>query len=151
MPQNNLDFRYEYSDLNLFQTRVELLTGAYAGTILEYGSTRFEQSPSHHDFHFDYEIYYTPADIDINADEFVEYIGRTILAVLAARAADPREFDLLHEAASASGKQGSAITVDEAYYYQPDPGAEPLVKPSHGVLAMDPKSQLSPNRAAKLL
>jgi hypothetical protein len=140
MLQNNRDFRYEYSDLNLFQTRVELLTGAYAGTILEYGSSRFEQSPSHHDFYFDYEIYHRPEGINTAADEFVEYIGRTILAVLAARAVDPEEFDLHQQAASARGKQGSAITIDEAYYYQPDPGAEPRVKQQHGVVAMDPRS-----------
>ena len=41
---NGIDFVYEYSDLNLFKTRVKILTGEYADTILEYGGSILVQS-----------------------------------------------------------------------------------------------------------
>mgnify|MGYP003342972876 CR=1 FL=1 len=38
--KNKVDYIYEYSDLNLFQTRVKILTGKYSDMIAEYGGSK---------------------------------------------------------------------------------------------------------------
>ena len=50
--ENNIDFNYEYSDLNLFKTRVQILTGEYADTILEFGGSLLAQDENKNTFTF---------------------------------------------------------------------------------------------------
>ena len=58
--KNGTDFVYEYSDLNLFHTRVQIITGKYAGIILEFGGSGIAICKDKNLFNFDYIRYEVP-------------------------------------------------------------------------------------------
>lgn len=118
--KNNIDFIYEYSDLNLFQTRVQILTSKYAGIILEFGSSILAQIGDKNTFTFDYILYEVPDQFHgptlRNNKEFNEFLGYLLVDVIHARNNDPKEFNKHQEAASVLGKTNSKIKIDEIYY-----------------------------------
>ena len=100
--KNNIDFVYEYSDLNLFQTRVQILAGAYAGIVLEFGGSILAQIGDKNTFTFDYILYEVPDQFygpSLRKDkEFNEYLGYLLVHVIQCRNLDPKEKEKLVEA-----------------------------------------------------
>lgn len=111
MMQNNIDFIYEYSDLNVLQTRVEVLTGKYANTVLEYGGSGVMSGAGTPIFTFDYQLYNCP-----NGEPSKSFLTNLLVKVIEARKTDPEEKAKLTEAASAYGTQNSKIKVPEGFY-----------------------------------
>ena len=118
--QNNIDFIYEYSNLNLFHTRVQILTSKYAGIVLEFGGSVLAQIGNKNTFTFDYILYevpdqFHPFNLRAN-DEFNNFLGYLLVDVINARNNDPKEKEKLDEAASYIGKKNPSIKVDEKFY-----------------------------------
>ena len=120
--QNNVDFIYEYSDLNLFHTRVQILTGKYAGIVLEFGGSVLAQIGNKNTFTFDYILYEVPDQFhssNLRANgKFNEFLGYLLVDVINARNNDPKEKEKLDKAASAKEKINSNIKINEIYYPQ---------------------------------
>jgi hypothetical protein len=118
--KNGVDFIYEYSDLNLFQTRVQILTGEYAGIVLEYGGSVLEQCGNKNTFTFDYILYEVPDQFygpRLRTDgEFNQYLAYLLVHVIQCRNLDPTEREKLDEAASSEGKQYSNIKISDKWY-----------------------------------
>jgi hypothetical protein len=109
--QNNIDFIYEYSDLNVLQTRVKVLTGKYANTVLEYGGSGVMTGAGAPTFSFDYQLYICP-----NGEPSNKFLTNLLVSVIAARNSDASEKSKLEEAASAYGIQNSNIKIPESFY-----------------------------------
>ena len=130
--KNNIDFIYEYSDLNLFQTRVQILTGSYAGIVLEFGGSILAQIGDKNTFTFDYILYEVPDQFygsRLRTDgEFNEYLGYLLVHVIQCRNLDPKEKEKLDEAASSLGKLGCSIKISDKWYpfKAPQPVAQGL-------------------------
>jgi hypothetical protein len=118
--KNNIDFIYEYSDLNLFQTRVKILTGVYADIILEFGGSMLAQMGSENTFTFEYTLYQLPKQFDhakLRANPaFNEFLAYLLVDIVDSRNNDLQEKIKLEEAASSDGKIGSAIEIDDKWY-----------------------------------
>lgn len=117
---NNVDFKYEYSDLNLFHTRVKVLTGVYTGLVFEYGGSILAQWEDKNTFTFEYTLYEVPEPFhgptlrkDAKFNEFIAYL---IVDVIKARQNDVDEKNKLNEAASSAGRKCSSISIDRKYY-----------------------------------
>ena len=110
---NNIDFIYEYSDLNLFNTRVQILTGKYAGAIVEFGGSGVMAGLGHPVLNFEYRLYVEPKFMD---DKFRDYLTNLLIAVVTARAKDPEESKKLDEAASKYGVRNPKIKLPECFY-----------------------------------
>jgi hypothetical protein len=119
--KNGIDFVYEYSDLNLFQTRVKVLTGRYRGVILEFGGSGLAQHGDKNTFTFDYTLYEIPEHLACyqlrGTKEFEAFLAYLLVDVIDARNNDPKELSKLHEAASAKGKTTSNIKIDNKFYF----------------------------------
>ena len=118
----DIDFEYEYSDLNLFNTRVKVLTGDYAGLVFEYGGAALAQWEDKNSFIFEYTLYEVPDAFDgptlRKEAAFNEFIAYLIVDVIKARKEDVGEKFKLDEAASNVGKTYSNIPVHPKYYEQ---------------------------------
>ena len=118
--KNGVDFIYEYSDLNLFQTRVKVLTGRYRGLILEFGGSGLAQYSDKNVFNFDYTLYEIPEQLTSyqlrGTKEFEEFLAYLLVDVVDARNNDPKELEKLHEAASVEGKTTSKIKIANSWY-----------------------------------
>ena len=118
--KNNIDFIYEYSDLNLFQTRVQILTSKYAGIILEFGSSILAQIGDKNTFTFDYILYEVPDQFHgptlRNNKEFNEFLGYLLVDVISCKNKDPNELEKHQEAASFIGKINCNIKISEKWY-----------------------------------
>ena len=116
---NNIDFIYEYSDLNLFQIRTKILTGKYSGIILEFGSSVLAQDGDKNTFTFDYTIYELPDQFHYSTlkenKEFNEFLGQLLVDIIATKRNDPEEKEKLDEAACYIGKQYSNIKINEKF------------------------------------
>ena len=58
--RNNIDFTYEYSKVNLFQTRVNILKGKYKGIEVEFGQSGVMSGLGKPLFDFQYQLYTAP-------------------------------------------------------------------------------------------
>lgn len=118
--KNEIDFIYEYSDLNLFHTRVQILTGKYAGIVLEFGGSNLVQFKEQNRFTFDYILYEVPDQFYgptlRKNDEFNEFLAYLLVDVVNARNHDPLEKQKLEEAASIGGVSCSSIKIDKRWY-----------------------------------
>ena len=118
--KSGVDFVYEYSDLNLFHTRVEILTGKYAGIILEFGGSMLAQIGDKNTFTFDYTLYEVPNQFNgpkLRADTgFNEFLAYLLVDVVDARKNDSEELSKLHEAASFKGKTNPTIKINDKWY-----------------------------------
>lgn len=118
--KNGVDFIYEYSDLNLFHTRVKILTGQYAGIVLEFGGSLLAQLGSENTFTFEYILYEVPDQFHgpaLRAEpKFNEYLGYLLVDVINSRNKDRNEKAKLEEAASSTGKTDPKIVISENWY-----------------------------------
>ena len=118
--KNGIDFIYEYSDLNLFQTRVQIFTGKYAGIILEFAGSVLAQIGNKNTFTFEYILYEVPdqfysPNLRTNG-EFNEFLGYLLVDVIDCRNKDSKEKEKLHEAASSKGVKENLIKIDPKFY-----------------------------------
>lgn len=118
--KNKIDYIYEYSDLNLFQTRVKILTGDYANIILEFGGSAVTQrsdTPGG-EFNFDYTLYYKPDNLKevklLGNKEFEAFLSEVLITIVNDRKDDRNERNKLHEAAD--NKNVSEIKIDNSFY-----------------------------------
>lgn len=120
--QNHIDFEYEYSDLNVLQTRVKILTGEYTGLVFEYGGSVLTQWEDKNSFTFEYTLYEVPELFDgptlRKTAAFNEFIAYLIVDVVKARREDKYELSKIHEAASNIGKTYANIPINQKYYEQ---------------------------------
>ena len=114
------DFIYEYSDLNVLKTRVKILTGKYADTILEFGGSMLAQIGDKNTFTFEYELFQLPRNLANTqlkgTKEFELFLGYLLVDVINARNKDKKEHQKLTEAASADGVFNSVIKIDDKFY-----------------------------------
>jgi hypothetical protein len=121
---NEKDFIYEYSDLNLFQTRVKVLTGKYKDIVVEFGTSGIMQGDFVPMFNFDYTLYQAPDNFKVTF-EFEEYLADLLINVICHRNNDNLSESKLQQAAHVDGVQDSQIKIDKSFYpeqygnYQP--------------------------------
>jgi hypothetical protein len=120
--KNKVDYIYEYSDLNLFQTRVKILTGDYAGIILEFGRSVLVQvngTPGGK-FDFDYTLYEKPEHLDnvslIGNREFEEYLSTLLINIINDKKFDPEERKKQIAIAQSNSIFVGEIKIDKSFY-----------------------------------
>lgn len=120
--RNKKDYVYEYSDLNLFHTRAQVLTGVYKGMIIEFGSSTLQQTQDIKggEFKFDYKVYKLPDDYihdKMTVDETTQkFLSDLLINIIRDRRKDKKELEKLHEAASERGMTSSKIKIDKTFY-----------------------------------
>lgn len=118
--KNNIDYIYEYSDLNLFQNRAQILTGKYKDVILEFGASGImkyvEDGYIMSRFDFDYDVYENPNNLDLNNREFELFCGELLTNIIKDREDDPDNYVKLMQAASKQGVQNSKIRISDKWY-----------------------------------
>ena len=118
--KNNKDYIYEYSDLNLFHTRVKILTGDYTGIIIEFGGSYLESNKNNNRFVFDYTLYQKPDNPKViifkGDDQFEKYLSNLLINIINDRRKDKKEQEKLQEAASSQGVKSSRIKIDAKFY-----------------------------------
>lgn len=116
--KNGVDFVYDYSDLNWYHIRVQLLTGPYAGLIFELGGSGVGQDGVESKFVFEYILYEKPEaykDIVLRGNpEFEEYLSGVIFDVIIARQSDPDDRKRL--ARSFDPTQHCEVAIDKKFY-----------------------------------
>lgn len=115
MIKNEIDYIYEFSDLNLFQTRVEIFTGKYLGIIVEFGDSGVFSGVGKPQFNFDYTIYKAPKFFEPNA-KFEEYLTNLLISIIEVRNADPLWKEKLDNATGDLGAVISKIKIDSKWY-----------------------------------
>lgn len=117
--RNGVDFIYEYSDLNLFHLRVKILTGKYAGIVMEFGGSLLAQVEETNSFCFEYILYEVPDQfhgptLRKNAD-FINFAGHLLVDVIEAKRNDPA--DKRKELLAASGQFfPTNIKINQKFY-----------------------------------
>jgi len=118
--KNGVDFIYEYSDLNVFKTRVQILTGEYADTILEFGGSVLAQDSNQNTFTFEYELFQIPqhlAGVQLKGTkDFEMFLGYLLVDIINFRNNDPEERNKLIQAASSRGALPNTIKIDQKFY-----------------------------------
>lgn len=118
--KNNIDYIYEYSDLNLFNTRVQILTGEYSGIILEYGASHLAQWEDNNQFTFEYILYELPEGFQnsvLRADKkFNKFLAYLLVDIIKDRKKDKKAKEKLDAAASEYGKTNSDIKISDKWY-----------------------------------
>ena len=97
--KNNKDFKYGYSDVNLFQTKVEILTGRYAGIKLEFASSGVMSGLGRPVFNFEYQLYETPDNFEITP-KFEDYLKDLLISIIDVRNKDPEMKEKLDNAST---------------------------------------------------
>lgn len=115
--KNGVDFIYEYSDLNLFQTRAKVLTGKYAGMVVEFGGSYVQSSAESHDFVFDWTLYAHPDNERLHGDHELDvFLKELLVSIVGDRNKDQSAKEKLMSAASSLGVQESRIKIDASFY-----------------------------------
>ena len=125
--KNSKDFIYEYSDLNLFQTRTQILTGKYKDIIVEFGTSGVMTGIGSPMFNFDYTVYQAPNDFEPD-NKFEDYLGNLLINIIDHRNADKDAKNKLDEAASFKGMQSSIIKIAKTFYPERYGVHEPTVE-----------------------
>jgi len=116
--KNGIDFLYDYSDLNMYQIRVHVLTGDYTGLIFELGGSGIGQSIEKTVFAFEYTLYKKPdayKDVPLRGNpKFEKDISEIILKVIEARQSDPDDTKRLSKSFDPSNK--CDVQIDSAFY-----------------------------------
>jgi hypothetical protein len=99
--KNNIDFKYEYSDVNLFQTKASIITGKYADINVEFGTSGVMSGMGSPIFNFEYQLYKTPKNFE-KSNKFEDYLTELLIAIIVDRNNDPE----------AKNKLDNASTVD---------------------------------------
>jgi hypothetical protein len=117
--KNEKDYIYEYSDLNLFQIRVKLLTGNYKDVIIEFGSSFLTYSEGIQDFTFTYTLYAKPDNLNniklMGSNKFETHLQKVLLNIIQDKKKDKKEHSKLMKAASKEGTT-SNIKIDTIFY-----------------------------------
>ena len=122
--KNKIDFIYEFSDLNLFHTRVQILTGEYKNLIFEFGGSGLmewiENGEYKNKFDFSYALYEIPEVLNSRQletnPEFEKFLTQLVIDVIGDRTNDPEWKIKLDEAASVKGMQSSKIKISNEHY-----------------------------------
>jgi len=118
--KNGIDFIYEYSDLNLFHTRVKILTGKYANIVLEFGGSGIAICGEQNLFNFDYILYEVPDQFYgpklRKEQEFNEFLAYLLVDVIDTKNHDPLEKQKHQQAGSAKGVSSNTIKIDPKFY-----------------------------------
>ncbi len=125
--KHNKDFIYEYSDLNLFQTRTQILTGQYKDIIVEFGTSGVMTGIGYPVFNFDYTVYQAPNDFEPDS-KFEEYLCNLLIKIVHHRNNDKESKIKLDEAASEYGTQSSIIKIAKEFYPERWGVHEPIVE-----------------------
>jgi hypothetical protein len=117
--KSGIDFIYEYSDLNYLKTRVHILTGIYADTILEFGSSVLGQDGINpNKFVFEYELMQLPYSLKDTqlkgTKDFEHFLAYLLVDIIEAKKEDPKEKQKLMDALD--GDNPSKIKVDDLFY-----------------------------------
>jgi hypothetical protein len=116
--KNGIDFIYDYSDLNMYQIRVHVLTGDYAGLIFELGGSGIGQDGVNSTFVFEYTLYQKPEAykevVLRGTPEFEQYLSDLILKVIETRQSDPQDGEKLSKSFLANNKCN--IEIDSDFY-----------------------------------
>ena len=117
--KSGIDFIYEYSDLNYLQTRVHVLTGKYADTILEFGGSVLGQDGVNpNKFVFQSELMQLPYSLKDTqlkgTKEFEEFLTYLLVDIIEAKNQDPEEHKKLIDAID--GKPPGNIKIDDLFY-----------------------------------
>jgi len=122
--KNNIDFIYEFSDLNLFHTRVQVLTGQYKDLVFEFGGSGLmewiENGEYKNKFDFSYALYEIPEalksrQLETNP-EFEKFLMNLVIDVIGDRTNDTEWKTKINEAASADGMKSSKIKINNNHY-----------------------------------
>jgi hypothetical protein len=133
--KNNVDYIYEYSDLNFLKTRVQILTGIYKGIILELGGSGIaqwnENSKDKTLFNFEYTLYHKPKSLEnkslLKNQKFINFVSELALSIIKDRSNDKNMLEKLMDAAKYGGVSHSNIKINPVWYpidKQPKPNAE---------------------------
>lgn len=120
--KNGKDFIYEYSDLNVFNTRVKVLKGKYKGLVAEFGGSCLLQSNKIKDnrFVFDYILYVVPEPFNCaelrSTAEFNEFMGLLLIDIIKARRLDKDDKNKLDETLLGDSTYKCSIPVDQKFY-----------------------------------
>lgn len=116
--KNDIDFVWDYSDLNIYQIRVHVLTGEYAGLIFELGGSGIGQDGVNSTFVFEYTLYQKPAQFENvllkGTPEFEQYISDVILKVIETRQSDPEDTAKLRKSFGVNNK--CKIEINSIFY-----------------------------------
>jgi len=117
--KSGIDFIYEYSDLNYLQTRVHILTGMYAETILEFGGSVLGQDGINpNKFLFQSELMQLPYSLKDTqlkgTKEFENFLAYLLVDIIEAKKQDPEEHKKLMDAID--GNPPGNIKIDELFY-----------------------------------
>jgi hypothetical protein len=119
---NNIDFIYEYSDLNLFKTRCKVLSGHYTDLVLEFGGSVLEQGPNGNRFIFESELFTIPESLSAyqlkGTPDFEQFLSDLLIAIIIDRRNDPDMKAKLDATASNAGPTKCIIEIDTKYYPQ---------------------------------
>ena len=119
-PESKADFVYEYSDLNFLQTRVKVLSGEYAGLVLDYGGSYVVQWEDKNEFIFEHTIYAAPESLffmdEKQSNEFKEFLKHLLCDVIEAKKKDPDESKKIMEALDKQNALVGSIKIDSKFY-----------------------------------
>jgi hypothetical protein len=116
--KNDIDFVWDYSDLNIYHIRVHVLTGEYAGLIFELGGSGIGQDGVNSTFVFEYTLYQKPTQFEKvllkGTPEFEQYISEVILKVIETRQSDPEDTAKLRKSFGVNNK--CKIEINSIFY-----------------------------------
>jgi hypothetical protein len=117
--KSGVDFIYEYSDLNYLKTRVHVLTGMYADTILEFGGSVLGQDGINpNTFVFEYELMqlsYSLKDTQLKGTkDFEHFLAYLLVDIIKAKKEDSKEKQKLLDAID--GMAPGEIKIDDLFY-----------------------------------
>lgn len=116
--KDGIDFVWDYSDLNMYHIRVQVLAGEYAGLIFELGGSGIGQDGVHSKFVFEYILYEKPEtykDVMLRGNPvFEQYLSHLILKVIETRQSDPEDKKKLARSFDINNKCN--IEIDNTFY-----------------------------------
>lgn len=122
--KNKKDYIYEYSDLNLFQTRVKILTGEYKDIILEFADSHLIQRSDkpEGEFTFNYTLYFKPENLQnlklIGNKKFEEFLSNLLINIIRDRKKDKKEKQKIEQVAHGDSQFIGKIKIDTKFYPQ---------------------------------
>lgn len=114
--KNNIDYIYEYSDLNIFWTRALVLSGKYKDMVVEFGTAYFLHSEYVNSFNLDYKIYTIPFEQFSVDSESEIFLSNLLLSIVDDRKNDPNDREKLNHSLFLKDTRFCNISIDERYY-----------------------------------
>lgn len=118
--KNNVDYRYEFSDLNSMHFRTEILKGKYKGLVLEFGDTNLMVGNGGGDLVFNYTLYTIPEKFNgetlIGDEKFEKFLSDVLVSLILHRNNDPKYPESLQKALGKMGSYECSIKIDPKFY-----------------------------------